>query len=112
MKHQFKATIHSLFTKLLSAFLLLGFLPLLFVNFMWYHNTSRIVYQNELSNSQNLLNQLNVRLENVLNTINVNTYPFLFDRTVQDIIASVPAAPDVKRENEIMFFLRLKRIIP
>ena len=102
MKHQFKTTIHSLFTKLLSAFLLLGFLPLLFVNFMWYHNTSRIVYQNELSNSQNLLNQLNVRLENVLNTINVNTYPFLFDRTVQDIIASVPAAPDVKRENEII----------
>ena len=64
---------HSLFVRLLAAFTLLGLVPLIFVNQLWYHNTRGIVYQNELDNSANLLNQLNIRLENALNTINVNT---------------------------------------
>lgn len=97
-RQQFK--IHSIFTKLLSAFILLALLPLLFVNLMWYRNTSSIVYQNELSNSQNLLNQLNMRLENALNAINVNTYPFLFNSSIQSIISTIPTTSEEIANNK------------
>lgn len=95
-----KLNFHSLFVRLLAAFTLLGLVPLIFVNQLWYHNTRGIVYQNELDNSANLLNQLNIRLENALNTINVNTYPFLFDSHFQEVLSIAPVSEGVRTHNE------------
>lgn len=66
--------IHSLFVKILVVFIALVLIPLLFVNQIWYHNTSRILYENELESSNNLLEQIAVRLENAFNGININTW--------------------------------------
>lgn len=95
-----KPNFHTLFARLLTAFALLGLVPLFFVNQLWYHNTRSIVYQNELDSSISLLNQLNIRLENALNTINVNTYPFIFDSHLQEVLNIAPVSEAVRMHNE------------
>ena len=95
-----KPNFHTLFARLLTAFALVGLVPLFFVNQLWYHNTRSIVYQNELDSSISLLNQLNIRLENALNTINVNTYPFIFDSHLQEVLNIAPVSEAVRMHNE------------
>ncbi len=90
---------HSLFVKLLAVFIVLGVLPLLLVNQIWFHNTSRILSRNELQNSENLLDQISVRLENAINGINVNTYPFLFGANVLEILDQQPRSQEERLEN-------------
>ena len=90
---------HSLFVKLLAVFIALGVLPLLLVNQIWVHNTSQILSRNELQNSENLLDQISVRLENAINGINVNTYPFLFGANVLEILDQQPRSQEERLEN-------------
>lgn len=90
---------HSLFVKLLAVFIALGVLPLLLVNQIWFHNTSQILSRNELQNSENLLDQISVRLENAINGINVNTYPFLFGANVLEILDQQPRSQEERLEN-------------
>ena len=92
--------IHSLFVKILVVFIALVLIPLLFVNQIWYHNTSRILYENELESSNNLLEQIAVRLENAFNGININTYSFLFGKNVQEILENVPNTEEEREKKQ------------
>lgn len=101
---------HSLFVKILAVFIALGLLPLLFVNQIWYHNTSWILYQNELESADNLLEQIAVRMENAFNGINVNTYSFLFGKNVQKILENVPATQEQLERNTQVLQSELSQI--
>lgn len=102
--------IHSLFVKILVVFIALVLIPLLFVNQIWYHNTSRILYENELESSNNLLEQIAVRLENAFNGININTYSFLFGKNVQEILENVPNTEEEREKNRRVLQAELSQI--
>lgn len=102
--------IHSLFVKILVVFIALVLIPLLFVNQIWYHNTSRILYENELESSNNLLEQIAVRLENAFNGININTYSFLFGKDVQEILENVPDTEEEREKNRRVLQAELLQI--
>lgn len=70
------------------------------VNIIWYKNTSNIIYKNEIKAASNLLYQLNMRIENIFNVININAYPFLFDSKAREILSIPPQNEQVRIENE------------
>lgn len=90
----------SLFCKIWISIILISIVLFLAVNSIWYNNTRNIVYKNEIQSATSLLYQLNMRMENILNAININAYPFLFDSKAREIL-SVPQQSEERRlENE------------
>lgn len=69
----------SLFYKICAAMILTGMLPLILINGIWLHNTSNIVYKNEIQTASSMLYQLSMRMENIMNFVNTCSYSFLFD---------------------------------
>lgn len=90
----------SLFYKIWMSIILISIIIFVAVNVIWYNNTRNIVYKNEIQSATSLLYQLNMRMENIFNTININAYPFLFDSKAREIL-SVPAqSEEIRLENE------------
>lgn len=90
----------SLFFRIWISVILTSIIPLLVVNGIWYNNTSNIVYKNEMQSASSLLYQLNMRMENVFNSININSYPFLFDSKVREILSVPPQNEEIRSKNE------------
>ncbi len=70
------------------------------MNVIWYKNTSDIIYRNEMQSASSLLYQLNMRIENIFNSININSYSFLFDSDVRNMLSVPPRDEDTRRANE------------
>lgn len=92
---------NSLFYKIFILILLTSMIPLILVNYIWMNNTKKIVCENEIQMADSVLYQMTMRMENMMNFVNVNTYSFLFDAKARQIISTKPANDGVRKENEI-----------
>lgn len=90
----------SLFCKIWVSIILISIILFLAINAIWYKNTSNIVYKNEIQSASGLLYQLNMRMENIFNAININAYPFLFDSKAREILSVPPQNEEMRMENE------------
>ena len=90
----------SLFYKICAAMILTGMLPLILVNGIWLHNTSNIVYKNEIQTASSMLYQLSMRMENIMNFVNTCAYSFLFDSKTRAILSVRPKNEEERNENE------------
>lgn len=90
----------ALFFKIWISIILISIVLFAAVNLIWYKNTSDIIYRNEMQSASSLLYQLNMRIENIFNSINTNSYPFLFDSDVRDMLSVPPADEKTRLENE------------
>ena len=91
----------SLFYKICAAMILTGMLPLILVNGLWLHNTSNIVYKNEIQTASSILYQLSMRMENIMNFVNTCSYSFLFDTKARAILSAKPKNEEERKKNEI-----------
>lgn len=99
MKKNYKKNT-SLLARIWASIIVTSLIPLVLVNYIWFHNTSQIVYENEMQSASNLLYQLNMRIENMFNSININSYAFLFDTKVREIVSTWPANEAEREKNE------------
>lgn len=90
----------ALFFKIWISIILISIILFIAVNVIWYKNTSDIIYRNEMQSASSLLYQLNMRIENIFNSININSYPFLFDSDVREMLSVPPADEQARLENE------------
>lgn len=90
----------ALFFKIWISIILISIILFIAVNVIWYKNTSDIIYRNEMQSASSLLYQLNMRIENIFNSININSYPFLFDSDVREMLSFPPADEQARLENE------------
>ena len=90
----------ALFFKIWISIILISIILFIAVNVIWYKNTSDIIYRNEMQSASSLLYQLNMRIENIFNSININSYPFLFDSDVREMLSVPPANEQARLENE------------
>ena len=90
----------ALFFKIWISIILISIILFTAVNMIWYKNTSDIIYRNEMQSASSLLYQLNMRIENIFNSININSYPFLFDSDVREMLSVPPTDDQARLENE------------
>lgn len=90
----------ALFFKIWISIILISIILFIAVNVIWYKNTSDIIYRNEMQSASSLLYQLNMRIENIFNSININSYPFLFDSDVREMLSVPPTDEQARLENE------------
>ena len=90
----------SLFYKICAAMILTGMLPLILINGIWLHNTSNIVYKNEIQTASSMLYQLSMRMENIMNFVNTCSYSFLFDTKARAILSAKPKSEEEREKNE------------
>ena len=90
----------SLFYKICAAMILTGMLPLILINGIWLHNTSNIVYKNEIQTASSMLYQLSMRMENIMNFVNTCSYSFLFDTKARAILSVKPKSEEEREKNE------------
>ena len=90
----------ALFFKIWLSIVLISILLFAAMNLIWYKNTSDIIYRNEMQSASSLLYQLNMRIENIFNSININSYSFLFDSDVRNMLSVPPRDEDTRRANE------------
>lgn len=90
----------TLFFKIWISIILISIMLFAAVNVVWYKNTSNIIYRNEMQSASSLLYQLNMRIENIFNSINTNSYSFLFDSDVRDMLSIPPADEQTRIKNE------------
>ncbi len=90
----------ALFFKIWISIILISIILFIAVNVIWYKNTSDIIYRNEMQSASSLLYQLNMRIENIFNSININSYPFLFASDVREMLSVPPADEQARLENE------------
>lgn len=90
----------SLFYKIWMFMILISIVLFLAINAIWYNNTRNIVYKNEIQSATSLLYQLNMRMENIFNAININAYAFLFDAKAREILSMPPQNEEKRLENE------------
>ena len=90
----------ALFFKIWLSIVLISIVLFAAMNLIWYKNTSDIIYRNEMQSASSLLYQLNMRIENIFNSININSYSFLFDSDVRNMLSVPPRDEDTRRANE------------
>lgn len=91
---------NSLFGRLWMSIAVTSVILVLAVNCIWSNNMKETVYKNEIQSSSNLVHQLKIRIENIFNTINMNSYSFLMDSKVREIIEVAPQNAEIREENE------------
>lgn len=90
----------SIFHQICIFVILMSVILAVLLNYIWYSNTRKLVYTNEIQSSSALLEQLAIRLEDNINQINISSYSFLFDTRVRDIVSVSPKDEEAKVENE------------